>query len=77
MRTAIYTLILLSLVLWGCKKADLDGILNLNGNEISVIGHGGMGVASTNPIDTHESSTCEPEKVRAHELGRRILKKSL
>ena len=57
MRTAIYTLILLSVLLWGCKKADLNGILNLNGNEISIIGHGGMGIASTYPIDTYESLT--------------------
>jgi glycerophosphoryl diester phosphodiesterase len=57
MQTAIYPIILLSLLLCGCKKADLKGILNLNRNEISVIGHGGMGVASTYPMDTYESLT--------------------
>ena len=41
----------------GCKKNDVDlsAIQNLNGNNITVLGHGGMGIASQYPLNSYES----------------------
>lgn len=57
MRTVIYASVFFAIFLCSCRKANLDDIVNLNRNEISVIGHGGMGISSTYPIDTYESLT--------------------
>lgn len=44
------------LLLFSCQKEDeIFNIVNLNRNNITVLGHGGMGIASTYPIDTYES----------------------
>ena len=49
-------LILLSclIITLSCSKENFD-VANLNGNEISAFGHGGMGTRSTYPINTYES----------------------
>lgn len=47
-------LLVFVLTLCSCQKVDLD-ITNLNGNKISVLGHGGMGIAHTFPINSYES----------------------
>lgn len=42
---------------YACQKADLSAIENLRGNEIGIIGHGGMGFLSSNvnlPSNTFE-----------------------
>jgi glycerophosphoryl diester phosphodiesterase len=57
MRIVIYTSLVFAFLLSSCRKANLDSIVNLNRNEISAIGHGGMGISSTYPIDTYESLT--------------------
>lgn len=44
----------LSLLLFSCRKNDLE-ITNLNGNTISVLGHAGMGIAHTYPMNSQES----------------------
>jgi glycerophosphoryl diester phosphodiesterase len=51
-----YIALLLNLVfiILGCQKNDLD-ISNLNNNEISVYGHGGMGIGQIYPINSFES----------------------
>ncbi|MBL4657105.1 MAG: hypothetical protein JKX73_03835 [Flavobacteriales bacterium] len=57
MRKGLLANIALCFVLSACKKADLGGISNLNNNEIQTIGHGGMGITSSYPINTYESLT--------------------
>jgi glycerophosphoryl diester phosphodiesterase len=49
-------LILLYIVLlsFACKKEKFD-IVNLNGNKIITMGHGGMGPSNTYPMDSYES----------------------
>lgn len=47
-------LILIFLNIISCKKDDFD-IINLNGNRISVLGHGGMGIGYTYPMNCFES----------------------
>jgi len=54
-KTSISGLVVMLAALFACKKADLDGISNLNNNKIEAIGHGGMGITSSYPIDTYES----------------------
>lgn len=51
-----YTLALLNIliIVSGCQKADFD-ISTLNNHEISVYGHGGMGIGQTYPINSFES----------------------
>jgi len=49
----IYVL-LICLITISCSKEEFD-IENLNGNEIISMGHGGMGVGNTYPIDSYES----------------------
>jgi glycerophosphoryl diester phosphodiesterase len=49
------TSLLLCLALLGaCRKEELD-IQNLNGGEILALGHGGMGIGSTYPLDSPAS----------------------
>ena len=55
-RYLILALLLMSLI-FSCKKADVKGVSNLNGNKIGVHGHGGMGIASTYPLNSYESLT--------------------
>lgn len=44
------------LTVFSCQKEDeIFNIVNLNRNNITVLGHGGMGISSTYPIDTFES----------------------
>lgn len=45
---------LLFLAVNSCKKEEFN-IENLNGNKITCLGHGGMGVANTYPMDSYES----------------------
>lgn len=48
-------MIILSLILLtSCGKKDFN-ITNLNGNQITAMGHGGMGISNTYPINTFES----------------------
>ena len=54
MKNNIYILILLFSFFACTKKADVE-IQNLNGNTISIFGHGGMGIKSSYPINTFES----------------------
>ena len=42
------------LFLSSCKKQEFD-IVNLNDNKITALGHAGMGIASTYPMDSYES----------------------
>ena len=54
MKNNIYIIILLFSFFACTKKADVE-IQNLNGNTISIFGHGGMGIKSSYPINTFES----------------------
>jgi glycerophosphoryl diester phosphodiesterase len=49
-------LVLIPLIIFlsACKKEKFD-IVNLNGNQIIALGHGGMGLSSTYPMDSYES----------------------
>lgn len=47
-------LFLILFVFSSCKKKDYD-IVNLNGNKISILGHGGMGIGQTYPLNSFES----------------------
>lgn len=40
--------------LFSCQKENFD-INNLNNNEITILGHGGMGMGNTYPMNTYES----------------------
>ena len=51
-KTYICLFLLLSLV--SCEKEEFN-IVNLNGNKITALGHGGMGIGSTYPMDSFES----------------------
>ena len=53
MKKAI-VLFLIFLNIISCKKDEFD-IINLNGNTISVLGHGGMGIGHTYPMNCFES----------------------
>ncbi|HWR33473.1 MAG TPA: glycerophosphodiester phosphodiesterase family protein, partial [Chitinophagaceae bacterium] len=54
----IIILFLFSLSHISCKKEDYN-IINLNGNRISVLGHGGMGISHTYPMNSFEAiSNC-------------------
>jgi len=44
----------LLLAISSCKKNNFD-IINLNGNKISALGHGGMGIANAYPLNSFES----------------------
>ena len=56
MNRSLYIVTLsIAVLLLGCKKPDVAGIDNLNRNTISAIGHGGMGITSSYPINTYES----------------------
>lgn len=50
----IITIILIILTSNSCKKESFN-IQNLNNNTITVLGHGGMGVGKTYPLNTFES----------------------
>ena len=50
-------LIILSILLFvvsSCQKEDFE-IINLNNNKITVLGHGGMGIGETYPMNSFES----------------------
>ncbi len=47
-------MLLFSFLLISCEKVDFD-IINLNNNKISVMGHGGMGISHTYPMNSLES----------------------
>ena len=47
-------LFILLFVISSCQKNKFD-IVNLNGNRITALGHGGMGIANTYPLNTFES----------------------
>ncbi len=47
-------LIVLLFLFSTCQKKDFD-IVNLNGNKITILGHGGMGIANRYPLNTFES----------------------
>jgi glycerophosphoryl diester phosphodiesterase len=53
----IVILLLLLLQFIACKKKDYN-IVNLNGNKISVLGHGGMGLGHIYPMNSLESILC-------------------
>ncbi|MDQ3191055.1 MAG: hypothetical protein M3Q58_05625 [Bacteroidota bacterium] len=44
----------LFIVLFSCKKEEYN-IVNLNGSKIVALGHGGMGISSTYPMNSKES----------------------
>jgi len=48
------TIFVLILIASSCKKEEFN-IVNLNNNEISVLGHGGMGILNSYPINSYES----------------------
>lgn len=51
-----FCLILLVIVATACRKdPELWKIENLNNNEVSIFGHGGMGIFSRFPMDSYES----------------------
>jgi glycerophosphoryl diester phosphodiesterase len=50
----ITRLIFITLTLYSCQKEKFN-ILNLNGNRIMILGHGGMGISSNYPINSFES----------------------
>jgi glycerophosphoryl diester phosphodiesterase len=50
-----YFIILISIILFSCEKQAKYEVNNLNNNRISVLGHGGMGIGSTYPINSFES----------------------
>ncbi|MGY8953281.1 MAG: glycerophosphodiester phosphodiesterase [Flavobacteriales bacterium] len=54
MKNLFYIYLLLIAIVSCTKKANVE-IQNLNGNTISVYGHGGMGIKSSYPINTFES----------------------
>lgn len=45
---------LIPLAVFACKKDEFD-IVNLNGNKITILGHGGMGIGHTYPMNSFES----------------------
>ncbi len=47
-------LLILLFIIPACQKRDFD-IVNLNGNQITTLGHGGMGIANRYPLNTFES----------------------
>ncbi len=53
MKKLIFSCIVLSVVI-SCKKGEFN-IQNLNGNKITALGHGGMGVGNTYPMNSSES----------------------
>lgn len=50
----LLTLIALVVLVVGCKPEKIE-VINLNNNEIEVMGHAGMGISSLYPINTAES----------------------
>lgn len=50
----VITLFTILFIVSSCQKEDFD-ILNLNNNKISVLGHGGMGIGQTYPMNSFES----------------------
>lgn len=50
----ISIIIIMVQVLFSCKKNDFK-ISNLNSNEITILGHGGMGIGSSYPMNSYES----------------------
>jgi len=50
----VLTLLTILIILYSCQKDDFN-IINLNGNKISVLGHGGMGIDHTYPMNSFES----------------------
>ena len=53
MKNAMVIFIMLFIVS-SCQKEDFD-IINLNSNKISILGHGGMGIEHTYPMNSFES----------------------
>ncbi|MCH8331663.1 MAG: hypothetical protein IH946_09870 [Bacteroidetes bacterium] len=53
LKTLVWVSTLILLI--ACRKEPDTGVSNLNGNEISVFGHGGMGIKSTFPINSLKS----------------------
>ncbi len=50
----------------GCQKTDLDEINNLNGNKITIIGHGGLGFESAQNALPHDSFSSLTKAVEAY-----------
>ncbi len=50
----LFLVYLLIVITVACKKEEFN-IINLNENRITVLGHGGMGIASTYPMNSFES----------------------
>lgn len=50
----IIVLFIILLVVCSCKKEDFN-ISNLNDNKITLLGHGGMGIGQTYPMNSYES----------------------
>ena len=50
----LITLFVILFVVSSCKKEDFE-IINLNNNKIILLGHGGMGIGSTYPMNSFES----------------------
>ena len=50
----IFFLLAVVMILFSCRKKEFE-INNLNGNKITVLGHGGMGIGSIYPMNSLES----------------------
>ncbi|MGB0390622.1 MAG: glycerophosphodiester phosphodiesterase [Salibacteraceae bacterium] len=50
----IVVILLSSLAFFSCKKEEFN-IVNLNGNSITAMGHGGMGITGNYPLNSYES----------------------
>ncbi len=54
MKMKTWIVLLLTLLAISCTKEKYN-IVNLNGNKITVLGHGGMGIGHTYPMNSYES----------------------
>lgn len=66
-----YNLLLIFAILFlitGCQKVDLSEINNLNGNKITLIGHGGIGFSSPQNALPHNSFSSLTKAVEAYGL---------
>lgn len=66
----------ISLTMVYCRKPDNQGeIVNLNGNKIGILGHGGMGISHFYPMNSEESlNTCLELDVDGTELDIQLSK---
>jgi len=73
------SIVLFLILFFSCKKdPSLWDIKNLNGNKISVFGHGGMGINSLDPMDSYPSlKECLSHAVNGTEMDVCVTKDSV